>query len=98
MSFLMQMKWDGVTPEQYEIVRSIVNWEGDVPAGAMFHTAGFHNNALRVTDIWESPEHFNNFVQTRLMPGTAAAGIEGEPQLDVFPVHSIFNPYPDKLK
>ena len=43
------MKWDGVTPDQYEKVRKLANWEGDTPKGAVFHVAGFSNNALRVS-------------------------------------------------
>lgn len=47
MSTVMVMKWDGVTPDQYEKIRKTVNWEGDAPKGATFHVAGFNNNALR---------------------------------------------------
>lgn len=87
----MVMKWDGVTADQYEQMRKTVNWEGNMPKGALFHVAAFHNNACRVTDIWESGDDFNNFVQNRLMPATAA-GIKGEPQVEMFPVHAIFVP------
>ena len=93
----MIMKWDGVTTEQYEQVRKSVNWEGNVPKGAIFHTAAFGNNSLRVVDLWESPEDFNNFVQQRLNKGTQAAGIKGEPKVELYPVHTTFVPGPDKL-
>jgi hypothetical protein len=97
MKTVMVMKWDGVTADQYEKLRKSVNWEGDVPKGALFHVAGFSNNAIRVTDIWESADDFNNFVQNRLMPGTATVGIKGEPQVEMFPVHAIFVPAPGIL-
>ena len=92
MRVLMTMKWNGVTPDQYEMVRKSVNWEGDLPKGAVFHAAGFHDGALRVTDIWESAEDFNNFVSSRLMPGVAQTGITGQPEVEVFPVHAVFAP------
>ena len=94
----MSMQWNGVTPDQYEKVRKSVNWEGDTPKGAIFHVAGFNNNVLRVTDIWESENDFNNFTQQRLMPGVAAAGIEGQPQVEMFPAHAIYVAAADKLK
>jgi hypothetical protein len=47
----MSMRWDGVTPDQYEKARKLVNWEGNIPKGALFHVSAFSNNALRVTDI-----------------------------------------------
>jgi hypothetical protein len=51
MKTVMSMKWDGVTPDQYEQIRKLVNWEGDVPKGAVFHVAAFNNTGIRVTDI-----------------------------------------------
>ena len=93
----MSMKWDGVTPDQYEKVRKSVNWEGNRPKGANFHVACFGNNALRVTDIWDSADDFNNFVQDRLTSGVAQAGIAGQPQVEIFPVHAIYNPDPKAL-
>src|SRR4051794_13606140 len=52
---VMQMRWAGVTPEQYEEARSRVDWEGDPADGGVFHVAGFDESGLRVTDVWESP-------------------------------------------
>jgi hypothetical protein len=98
MRIVMMMKWDGVTPEQYELIRKTINWEGNTPKGAVFHVAAFDNKGIRVTDIWESADEFNNFVQTRLMPGTAAAGIKGEPQVEILPVYAIFVPALQRLE
>ena len=92
MRILMQMKWDGFTPENYEKIRKSIKWEENMPAGALLHMVGFQDNAIRVTDVWESAEHLNDFVQNRLMPGTQAAGIKGEPQVEVFPLHALFVP------
>jgi hypothetical protein len=88
---VMLMRWAGVTPEQYEEARSRVDWEGDVPDGAALHVAGFDGDDLRVTDVWDSPEQFQRFVQERLMPAVKEIGIEGEPEVRFYPVQSIFN-------
>ena len=97
MRVVMMMKWDGVTTAQYEQLRKIVNWEGNKPKGAVFHVAAFGSNAIRVTDIWESADDFNSFVQNRLMPGVAQAGIAGQPQVEVYPLHAIYVPNPNNL-
>ena len=89
---VMSMRWSGVTPEQYEEARRIVNWEGDVADGGVLHVAGFDSDGLRVTDVWESEDHFNRFVEERLMPGIQQVGIEGQPEVEFFPLHNIFNP------
>jgi hypothetical protein len=92
MPIVMNMQWDGVTPEQYEQVRKAVNWEGDRPAGGMFHVASFSPTGLRVTDLWESAELFNRFVETRLMAGVQQAGITTQPKVEIQPVHALHTP------
>ena len=33
MAIQMIMRWEGITPAQYDEARKIVNWEGDAPTG-----------------------------------------------------------------
>ena len=35
MAVVMQMEWPGVTAEQYDALRGIVNWENDPATGGM---------------------------------------------------------------
>jgi hypothetical protein len=91
MAIVMQMRWEGVTPEQYAQAQEVVKWESDVPKGGVFHVAWFESGALRVTDVWETAEDFQTFVDQRLMPGVAEVGIQGEPQVEIQPAHRIFD-------
>ena|SRR6185436_11678277 len=97
MKTMMIMKWQGITASQYDEVRKIVNWEGNRPKGAIFHVASFGDNALHVTDIWESADDFNDFVQNRLMPGVMQVGVPGQPQVETFPIHAIYVADPQQL-
>lgn len=92
MPVMMMMDWAGVTPAQYDEVKRIVNFEGNVPKGGLFHVAAFHEGALHVTDVWERAEDFQAFVEQRLMPGVKQAGIAGEPGVRIVPVHNLFTP------
>ncbi len=92
MAVTMTMWWQGVTKEQYEAVRKSVNWEGDQPKGAIFHVASFKDGDLYVTDIWNSAEEFAAFQESRLGPGTQAAGIQGQPRVVMADVHAIYSP------
>ncbi len=92
MPVLMKMYWEGARPEQYDALRKLVNWEVDVPRGGLFHVAAFDEHGLHVTDIWESAEDFQNFVNTRLMPGVEQLGIPGEPKVEIYPTHALFTP------
>ena len=91
MAIVMQMTWRGVTPAQYDRTLEEVRWETDAPVGGIFHVAWFESGALRVVDVWESAEQFQTFVDSRLMPGVAKVGIEGEPEVSIQPAHRVFD-------
>ena len=91
MPVVMSMRWAGVTPEQYDAVREDVNWEGEPAAGGIFHVAAFDDAGLRVTDVWETAEDFQRFVDDRLMPAVRRAGLETQPEVEVLPTHAVFD-------
>ncbi len=93
MPVVMRMHWPAVDAEMYERVRKIVDWEGDPAPGGLFHVAFFDDTGFNVLDVWESPEHFQTFVDTRLMPGVAeSGGVDGEPIVTITPAHAVWNP------
>ena len=69
-----------------------MNWEGNVPEGAVLHVCSHDGKSLRVTDVWEAADDLNNFVKNRLMPETIKIGINTEPHVEVYPLHAIFAP------
>jgi len=91
MAIVMQMRWDGVTPELYDQTRDEVGWETDSPTGAIMHVAWFDDGVLHVVDAWDSAEAFQSFVDDRLMPGVAKVGIEGQPDVTILPAHRVFD-------
>jgi hypothetical protein len=93
MPVVMYMEWDGVSPEQYDEAREKVDWEGDVPDGTILHVPWFVDSGLRVVDVWDSGDQFQAFVEERLMPAVQEIGIEGQPRVDIRPLHSrVFAP------
>ncbi len=93
MKVIMKMKWNGVSPKQYEEVKKHVNWEGEPPVGLLLHIAGFSGGALHITDMWESAEHFENFSHDRLMKGVAKTSFLGIlPEVEVFPAYAVYSP------
>ena len=88
----MMMTWAGVTPELHERALEDVRWEQDPAPGGLFHVAGFDEHGLHVTDLWESAAAFETFVTERLMPGVVGVGIQGQPQVEIVPVHRLFAP------
>ena len=91
MAVVMSMRWRGLSPDQYEQVRSLANWEGDRPEGGNFHVAGFDGDTLRIVDIWESPEHFQRFAEEKLRPAMETTGVGGsaQPEPQFFPIETL---------
>lgn len=92
MAIMMIMKWDGVTLDQYDEVKRIVDWETTPAAGGTMHATAHDGSGLRITDVWDSAEAFQTFVDSRLMPVVMQVGIAGPPDVEIYPLHDIFVP------
>jgi hypothetical protein len=92
MAIMMRMDWPDATAEQYDELRQVVDWEQDKADGGLFHVAAFDESGAHITDVWESAEQFQRFVDERLMPGVQKVGIAGQPEVTVLPAHAVFAP------
>ena len=92
MATIMLMHWREATPDQYDQARQKVRWDQDTPAGAKLHLSGFGDDGLHVTDVWESEQAFNDFLQQRLTPAIQEVGIQGQPDVKFFPLHGVYAP------
>jgi hypothetical protein len=57
-----------ITPDDYDAVDEALDNRGNPPDGLIAHSARFDGETLKVLDIWESPEAFQAFAQSRLGP------------------------------
>ena len=97
MPILMQMFWEGVTPEQYEKLRNASNFDTETPRGAIFHTAASDKKGLRIVDIWETESDFNNFIDKKIMPEVKRLGIKEQPTVEIYNIHASFVPGYEKI-
>jgi hypothetical protein len=89
MTILAIHTGDGLTKDMYENVRKEVNWEGNPPPGVIFHAASFDDSGnMRVADVWESEDHWNNFLNTRLKPSFQKGNVP-PPKTEIFQIHNI---------
>jgi hypothetical protein len=87
------MRWPNIDVDAYERIRDHVRWEENLPDGASFHVASpEEDGTLRVFDIWDSPEQFQAFVETRIMPALQTLGIETDAEIHICEVHRMFAP------
>jgi hypothetical protein len=92
MSIIWLLEWDGLTPEQYDSLRESVAWETDVPDGLHYHAAAFGPKGLVLTEVWESPDHVQPYMDGRFLPAVRKLGIQSMPRVDLFETHRIFRP------
>ena len=59
--------------------------------GFLLHTAGFTGRGFRVFEVWESREHYDRFVEERLMPivREMAPADSRPPELTVYELHGF---------
>jgi hypothetical protein len=75
MAVLMEMEFEA-TPEQYEAVDKAVDARENPPGGMIAHSAqDVGGGRMRIVDIWESPEAFGAFAESRL--GAAVTEVMG---------------------
>lgn len=68
MAVFVEMEFEGFTTDQYDTVHGALDPEGNPPDGLIAHSARLDGDKLHVLDIWESPEAFGAFAESRLAP------------------------------
>jgi hypothetical protein len=85
------LEWNGIDKQQYEDLRSRIDWDAKPPAGLHHQVTAFSDKALVLTQLWQSPDHVLLFMEDRLLPAINAMGIRSMPKVDQYPVHSVYN-------
>ena len=59
--------------------------------GFLLHTAGFTGRGFRIFEVWETREHYDRFVEERLMPiiEEIAPSDSRQPELTVYELHGF---------
>jgi hypothetical protein len=84
------MDFKDTSLEQYDEVISKMGFSpgGAGAKGGLFHWVTQTNGGIRVTDVWESKEQYEEFAQNQIGPLTVEAGIQGPPEVSYAEVHN----------
>jgi len=84
------MEFKNATLEQYDEVIARMGFEpgGAGAPGGLFHWVTATDDGVRVTDVWETAEQFQQFADTQIGPITQEVGIDGPPEVTMYEVHN----------
>jgi hypothetical protein len=90
MATAVQMDFKGATLDQYDQVIEKMGFRRGGPGapGGLFHWVTKTDDGIRVTDVWETKEQFEQFGQEQIGPITQAVGIPSPPEVQFFEVHN----------
>jgi hypothetical protein len=97
MATMVFVEWLGITREQYDRLMSTLSFATSPPNGAISHCAGFTPNGIKVVDVWDSREQFEQFQRTRLTPAVQQMGVATQPKVEFVEVYRAEPPI-DVLK
>ncbi len=87
---------EGPGPEMYDAVTAEMNIADNPPAGLIVHTGGAIEGGMRIFDIWESANAYNEFRDSRLMPAIAKVGGEqaaaGPSTAEIYELRNVVRP------
>jgi hypothetical protein len=90
MAVAVEMNFKGATLDQYE---QVIQKMGFTHGGAgaphgLFHWVAQTNDGIRVVDVWDSKEAYEQFAQERIGPLTQEVGIPAPPEVKYTEVHN----------
>jgi hypothetical protein len=84
------LEFRGATLEQYDQVIEKICFTPGGPGGpgGMFHWVTKTDDGIRVTDVWQSQEHFQKFADEQIGPITREVGFPAPPEVAFHEVHN----------
>jgi hypothetical protein len=83
------LDFEGGSLDEYDRVIEKMGFEpgGAGAPGGLFHWVTKTDDGIRVTDVWESQEQFQQFAEEKIGPITQEMGL-AQPQITVHEVHN----------
>jgi hypothetical protein len=90
MAVAVEMTFKGATLDQYDqvIEKMGLTPEGATPPGAISHWVAQTDEGLRVVDVWETQQAYDDYAAAKIGPYSAEVGITDPPEMQVYEVHN----------
>ena len=90
MAVAVVLDFEGATLDQYDQVIDKMGFTpgGKGAPGGLFHWVAATDDGIRVVDVWESREQFDQFADQQIGPYTQEVGIPSPPTVTLYDVHN----------
>jgi hypothetical protein len=90
MAVAAVLDFKDATLEQYDQVIEKMGFEpgGAGASGGLFHWVTAIGDGIRVTDVWETAEQFEQFAEQQIGPISQEVGLTAPPEVTIYEVHS----------
>jgi hypothetical protein len=90
MAVGVQVDFRGVSLEQYDEVAERLGllFGGPMPRGGLFHWVTTTDDGIRITDVWETRQLCEQFVEESVIPAYREIDVSDPPQIQFFEVHN----------
>ena len=92
MAVGLRLEYANLTLQDYDSVCEALHFPAEWPDGLRAHASTEVDGRLRVMDMWESRQHFDRFVESRLdsAVGKALGDRAESPQITEFQLHTLY--------
>lgn len=94
---VMTMNVTGLTHEEFRAILDEMGVEAHPEPGIYEHISHPTETGMRIIEVWDSQERFEEFAERRLKPATTKLGIQRETTIVFEPLHNFFGPRLDEL-
>ena len=90
MAVAVQMDFNGGTLDQYDEIVAKMGFRplGQGAPGGLFHWVAQTADGIRVVDVWESKEQYEEFAQSSIGPLAQEAGVTEPPTVTYYDIHN----------
>lgn len=94
---VMTMNVTGLTHEEFRAILDEMGVEAHPEPGIYQHLSHPTKRGMRIIEVWNSQQGFEEFAERRLKPAVAKLGIQRETTIVFDPLHNFFGPRLDEL-
>jgi hypothetical protein len=94
---VMTMNVTGLTHKEFRAILDEMGVEARPEPGIYQHLSHPTESGMRIIEVWNSQEGFEEFAERRLKPAVTKLGIQRETTIVFEPLHNFFGPRLDEL-